>query len=126
MTLQAKLAKSEADVTTRAIAEMGKRWSDQTMADPDLGPKIDQIKTDIGRAYDLMDPKSVDAFKKAMDETAIGNHPAFVRTFWEMAKRMAPGTHVPGSGPSVHGQSPSGQAQRPSVAASIWPNLKAS
>lgn len=122
-----KHAQTQADITRNAIAEMGRQWETQTKADPELGTKLDQIKIDVGRALDVvLSPKEREAFQTAMNQTMIGNNPEFIRTFWKLAQRAAPGTHVAGGGPSPQGQSPTGQTQRPSVAASIWPNLKAS
>lgn len=118
--------KSHADTAKAAIISMGKTWSDQTMADPKLGPHIDTIKADVGRALDLLeskDPGLKAEFQSAMDQTMVGNHPAFIRAFWAFAKSVAPGTHVPGGGPSPMGQSPTGTIAPKSAAAAMYPHL---
>lgn len=107
-----------------AIQAQGKQWSDATMADPELGPNIDRIKVDVGRALDIvLTPAEKTKFQTSMDQTMAGNNPDFIRTFWKLAQRAAPGTPVIGGGPATTGQSPNGQTTRPSAAATMWPDL---
>lgn len=124
---QSKWAKSQADLTGSAIEAMGARWMSETQADPELGPNLDKIKVDIGRALDqTLKPDERLAFQKAMNDTMAGNNPAFVRAYWKLAQKIGPGNHVSGGGPSPNGQTAVGRTERPSVAASMWPSLKAS
>ncbi len=128
MGLYTKHATIEGDKAKALIAAQGKAWSDATMADPELGPNIDKIKVDIGRAFDALgDPKAVSAFREAMDFTMAGNNPAFIRVFHKMAQRIIEGQHVSGSGPvATDARGGLTANQRPSLAQAMYPNLKAS
>lgn len=105
------------------IAEQGRAWETQVRADPELGPNLDRIKVDVGRALERLPAADRTKFQSAMDQTMAGNNPDIIRGVWKLAQLAAPGTPVSGSGPSVHGQSASGQTNRPSVAGSLWPTL---
>lgn len=109
-----------------AYQEMTKKWSDDTMAHPDLAGKVGpgkEVNTTIAKALDsLGDPGLTREFREAMDLTGVGNHPAFVRTFFKLAQRVTEGSHVAGRGPSPAGQSAPGVGQR-SAAQTLWPNL---
>ena len=120
-----KHAQTEAEATLEAIKTTGKMWMDQTMADPELGPNMDKIKVDVGRALETtLSPPEREAFQKAMNDTMAGNNPAFVRAFWKLAQKVGPGTHITGNGPAPTGQNPRGTADdRPSVAEAMWPKL---
>lgn len=118
--------KAQADTAKAAIISMGKTWSDETMANPKLGPHIDTIKADVGRALDVLEarnPGVKSRFQSAMDQTMVGNHPAFVETFWEFSKAISGGTHVNGGGPSPLGQTSSGTIAPKSAAAAMYPHL---
>lgn len=120
-----KHAESEADTNLKAIQATGKVWMDQTLADPELGPNLDKIKVEIGRALETsLTPKEREGFQRAMNETMAGNHPDFVRAYWKLAQKVGPGTHVAGAGPSTAGQNPKGNpSARPSYGAALFPNL---
>jgi hypothetical protein len=125
--LQSKLARSDADNALKTIQEMDRGFRAKLEADPDLGPNLDKVKTDIGRAFDIaLTPKERTAFAEAMVATGLSNHPDISRTIWKLAQRIAPGSHVSGRGPSPDGQSPNGATARPSVAEAMFPNLASS
>lgn len=109
---------------TSAIQAQGAKWNSEFEADPTLGPHKDQIKLDVGRALEaVLTPAERDAFKLSMDQTMAGNNPAFIKAFWKLSQRAAPGTPVAGGGPSKEGQSPTGQSRPQSAGAAIWPDL---
>jgi hypothetical protein len=116
----------EADYT-----RMRQEWTAKAKSDPDMakatnGDKVglDAVKLDMGRALNALgDPGLAQEFKSAMDLTGAGDHPAFIKTFWKLAQFVTEGKHVGGSGPSVHGQQAPGTTNRPSAAASLYPNL---
>jgi hypothetical protein len=116
----------QADVARTAIVKMGETWSAETMANPKLGPHLDTIKADVGRGLDVLESKQPgikSRFQSAMDQTMVGNHPAFIEAFWEFAKLAAPGAHVSGKSPSPLGQSADGTVAPKSAAASMYPHL---
>lgn len=99
-------------------------WVKQVKADPFLGPRLSNVTNTISKAIDLIskdNPKLAEGFRQVMDFTGAGNHPAFIRMFYEMASRLTEGTHVAGTGPSPAGQRREGQ--RPTAAQAMYPNL---
>jgi hypothetical protein len=124
---QAKLQKDAAEAPYAAYDAMREGWQAQVKADPDLGPKLPQVKETIGRALDTLgDQTLVASFREAMNLTGAGDHPAFIKAFYRLASAVVEGTPVRGANPSPHGQTQSGQVQRPSVAAAMYPNLNKS
>ena len=116
--------------TSEALSEMVRKqnetWQSEAKAHPDLRGKLDPggpVLTTISRALDsLGDAKLASEFKTTMDFTGAGNHPAFIRTFYAMAKKLTEGTHVAGNGPSPLGQRAPGSGP-PSAAKALYPNL---
>jgi hypothetical protein len=101
---------------------MQEKWVKEVKADPQIGPRLNEVKTTISRAIDgLNDPKLAREFREAMDYTGAGNNPAFIRAFWKLAQMVTEGGHVAGSGPSPQGQKRAGEV--PSAARAMYPNL---
>lgn len=120
-------AKQIADATRAAsqtVETMRSEWRNQLQADPVVGPKLEQIKTNIGRAFaSVNDPELTAEFQKAMDLTGAGDHPAFVKMFNKFAERLSEGSHISGGNPSPHGQNIPGANTKPTPAAAMYPNL---
>jgi hypothetical protein len=122
----AKAQVSEAKRAAEAVTSMRTEWRDAVMKDSELGPKLETIKADIGKAITVAsagDPKLVADFKAAMDLTGAGDNPAIIKMINRLSAAVNEGTHVTGSGPSEHGQVANGRASRPSAAESLYPNL---
>lgn len=119
----ATLTREAADAPFKLWADMQKEWTDKLKADPVIGSKLPEVKETVSRALaSLNDPALEKDFRYAMDITGAGNHPAFARVFFELAKQYVEGKGVSGRGPSPHGQAKPGD--RPaSAAAAIYPNL---
>lgn len=116
--------KDAAEAGQKAYDEMQKSWRDATIADKDIGGKLPQVKVDIDRALNTLNDKPlVDEFKKAMDLTGAGNHPAFVKAFHKLAQAVIEGTHVAGAGPSKFGQTANGLDTKLTGARAMYPNL---
>jgi hypothetical protein len=97
-------------------------WKNEIKADPEIGGKLDVVRSTVARALDsLGDPKLASEFKAAMDYTGAGNNPAFIRAFFKLAERLVEGSHVTGKGPVPVRQD--GTSGRPSAAAAMYPNL---
>lgn len=105
------------------VTEMRTEWRDQVKADKILGPKLDNVITEIGRAKAHLPAEVRSAFESALDITGAGDHPAIVRGFYEMAKLVNEGSHVQGGKPSPEGQTKSGATTPPSLAGAMYPNL---
>ena len=100
--------------------ETQEAWRNEIKADPEIGGKLDQVKSTIAKAIDgLCDAKLAAGFREAMDYTGAGNNPAFIRAFYRMAQKLTEGTHVAAGGPAQ--VNPPGQ--RPSAAQALYPNL---
>lgn len=106
-------------------------WQAKVKSDPDLlaavnGDKtgLDAVKLDIGRALNaLNDPALTADFKAAMNDTGVGDHPAFVKAMWKLSQFITEGKHVAGTQPSPHGQRAPGTNERPAPAKALYPNL---
>lgn len=122
--LYAKRSIEQAEAPTKAYNDLRTDWQSQVKADKEIGHIIPQVKLEISRALDSIgDPALVAEFKSAMDLTGAGDHPAFVKAFYKLAKSVNEGTHVTGGGPSPHGQSKTGQSARPTPAQALYPHL---
>jgi len=99
-------------------------WVKQVKTDAFLGPRLNQVTSTISKAIDIVgqsNPQLAQEFRTVMDFTGAGNHPAFIRMFYEMAARITEGGYVAGKGPSPAGQRPVGQM--PTAAQAMYPNL---
>lgn len=96
-------------------------WVREIKADPEIGGKLDLVKTTTSRAIDsVLGPELGKAFKQAMDITGAGNNPAFVKSFFKIAGLLTEGTHVPGHNPSPNND-PARAGRTP--AERMYPNL---
>lgn len=121
--LYAKTSQRAADAPVKFWQDQQQKWRDEVQADPELGGRLDQVKTTVARAIDgLGDQKLANDFREAMDYTGAGNNPAFIRAFYRLAQKVTEGSSVPGSGPSPMGQRAPGAGPR-SVASALYPNL---
>lgn len=111
-----------ANAPYEAYKAMKDDWAAKVRADPDIGGKLDQVKTVVARAIDgLGDAKLAVDFREVMDLTGVGNHPAFVKAFYKLAQKVSEGTRVPGGGPAKVLEP---GAARPSIAGAMYPTLK--
>jgi hypothetical protein len=120
---QATRDKSNNETIANAIATQRQQWLEQVNKDPELGPKIDAVKQEIGKAYTHLPPDVVKEFRSAMDFTGAGDNPAFIKAFYGFAKLVNEGKHITGGGPSAEGQAAPGKDTKPSLAAAMYPNL---
>jgi len=102
--------------------EMQENWVKEVKADPQIGHRLNEVKTTISRAIDgLGDPKLARDFREAMDYTGAGNNPAFIKAFYKLSQMVTEGRHVSGNGPSPAGQA--GGNRPASAAKAMYPNL---
>lgn len=105
-----------------AFAAARKEWVDSLKSDPVLGKELapgGKVRTTVNSALEsLQNPKLVTDFKEAMDQSGMGDNPAFVRVIYALASKLTEGTYVQGQ-PTNSGKG------RPSPAAAIFPNLPA-
>jgi hypothetical protein len=119
-------SKTNAENTTKLVNDMREGWRNDIAKDPILGPKLDTVKADIGRAKASLfenDPVGLKAFNEAADLTGAGDHPAFVKAWVKIAQRINEGTHVSGGNPSEHGQTAPDRSARPTAAQAMYPGL---
>jgi hypothetical protein len=115
--------KEAAEAPYKAWVDMNKQWQDSLKADPEIGSKLDEVKTTVSRALDsLGDQKLAQDFREVMDLTGAGNHPAFAKVFYKLAQAVTEGKHVSGKSPSAFGQKAPGDKPA-SAAGAMWPTL---
>ncbi len=120
----AKNVKEALDAPYEVYKETRKGWRDEIQADPEIGGKLDAVKTSIGRLIDSFgNPKVAEGFRRAMDLTGAGDNPDIVRGLYALSQRLAEGTSVRGNGPSPEGQRAPGTPARPSAAQAMDPHL---
>lgn len=111
------------------VRDQQEAWKTEAKNHPDLRGKLDPggpIMTTISRALDSLGSPQLKAdFLAAMDASGMGNHHAFIRTFYGLASKLAEGSHVAGNGPSPLGFRAPGQ-KAPSAAQALYPNLPSS
>lgn len=117
-------ATNAANAGTETMNTMRAEWQKEVNENAKLGPRLKEIKVNVSRALDsLENPALATRFKQAMDLTGVGDHPAFVEAFDAFAKVINEGKPVKGGGPSVHGQTPGGNAPKPTAAQALYPGL---
>lgn len=121
--LQSQFAAEWATKQAEAVRTMREGWTTQLKADKDIGSKLPEVGATIGAAKNLLKSDTRAAFEETMNATGIGDHPAFVKAFYELATLATEGKHVTGGNPSVHGQSSTGTAGPKSLASAMYPNL---
>lgn len=127
---QQELTKAE-EAPYEAWNNMRAEWQKEIKTDPKIGPRISEVKANLGGLYDAISATEggaqiVKEFKEVMDLTGAGDNIRFVRLFDRVASLINEGKHVSGRGPSEHGQHRSGTAQRPTGAQAMYPNLPSS
>lgn len=119
--------KTASEAEAKAYSDMRADWQTKSKADPDIGPKLEAIKQNVGKVYTAIgDPKLVSDFKEAMNLTGLGDHPAFIKFMNKLSEFVVEGKHVSGTNPSVHGQKAPGAASAPSAAQALYPTLNSS
>lgn len=92
-------------------------------ADPEIGGKLDAVKTTVSKALDgLGNPQLAADFRRDMDLTGAGNFHSFVKVIFALASKVTEGGHVSGSAPSKYGQQAPG-GERRTAANALYPNL---
>lgn len=120
VSLQAEWAQTIGNSAQAKVAEMREEWRQAVEADKEMAGKSEMIKADIGRAISQLPSDLQTEFRKAMDFTGAGDHPAFVKAFWKLSQMVNEGKPTaPGKGP-VDVKAPT--APR-SIANAMYPNL---
>lgn len=107
--------------------EQRTEWKKTITSDPNLGTGTDlkpQVKTTISKFIDSFGPGLAKDFREAMNFTGAGDHPAFIRAFYNIAQKFTEGSLVPGTKPSQNGQT-APNAQTATGASAMYPNLPA-
>lgn len=110
------------EAPSKFYAEMRKGWVNELKADKEIGGKLPEVKTGIGRMLNSLGDKAlVKSFNEAMDLTGAGDHPAFVKLFNKLAERLTEGGHIRSGNPNP-AANPTGRPTGPGAAA-MYPNL---
>lgn len=110
--------KTASEGPVKAFREINEKWQNEVRADKEIGgDKLPDVVKTIGKLLD--NPQFVDpGFKAALNLTGAGNNPAFVKTFYKLAKALTEGGHVSGNPPAA-GKPPVGSPN------ALYPNLPA-
>ena len=119
----AKQQKSAESALIQAVETTRAKFVADTKADPVIGTRLEEVRTDINRALTHLPADVVTQFKNALDFTGAGDHPGVIRAVYELSKLVNEGRHITGAGPSAHGQQAAGKVTPPSAAAALYPNL---
>lgn len=113
-----------ADGPVKFWQEQQEAWRKEVTEDPNLGPRIGEIKTAFSKMLDgVGDPALATAFREAMDYTGAGNNPAFIRMMDKISAVYTEGKPVQGQKPSPVREPGKAQGTGP---AALWPGLSAS
>ena len=113
--LYSKVSQQSAEAPFKLWQETQQRWVDEVKASPDIGGKLDQVRSTISKAIDgLGDSKLAADFREAMDYTGAGNNPAFIRAFYALAQKVTEGGPISGNVP---------RAKPATAASAMYPNL---
>lgn len=122
-----EISTAAAQAGAKANADMIVGWLKEAEEHPDLRGKLGpgkEVNVRISKMLDsIPDQKLASDYRKAMDDSGIGNLTAFILVHDFFAKQLTEGTHVAGNGPSKHGQSAPNAPAQPSAAAAMWPSL---
>jgi hypothetical protein len=94
--LAAKAIKANSEATYAAWYKQQNEWLDLIKKDPELGPNLEvaiQTFAKVADNRELTDPD----FRKALDFTGAGTHPAIVRTLIRWSKALSEGSLVAGN-----------------------------
>jgi DNA-directed RNA polymerase subunit F len=69
-------------------------WADQVKKDPEIGGA--KLETTVGTIGKALDEFGAPGVREALRVTRAGNHPAIVKTIFNMAQALSEGTHVQG------------------------------
>jgi hypothetical protein len=120
----AKQSQQAADAPFKLWQETQEKWQNDVRLDPEIGPKLNDVRTTISKAIDgLGDAKLASDFRAAMDYTGAGNNLSFIKAFYRLAQKVTEGGHVAGTGPTRFGQTAPGADAKPSAARALYPNL---
>ncbi|BCS54774.1 hypothetical protein [Geobacter sp. SVR] len=92
-------------------------WLQEAQNDPEIGAdiKLGHEGSAAYRAFNTIAASHPD-MKAMVDETGIGNHPAFLRVFFHLSKHLREDTfEIPSGG---------GEGAKGSIANSLWPGMK--
>ena len=120
--LYAKVSREAAEAPVKFWRETQQKWLDEVRADPEIGDKIELVKTTVNKALTTyLSPTEVANFRQAMNYTGAGNNPTFIRVLFKLTSQLVEGGEVRGGGP-VEVRAPN-TASRPTAAEAMFPNL---
>lgn len=110
-----KAVQAQGQQMTELWADTQKKWQDEVKADPEIGgAKLPEVRTTIGKA---LAEYGAPGLKKALIITGAGNHPAMIKTLYNMARALTEGGHVAGNPPKA-------KAKPDSLAAALYPETE--
>ncbi|WP_343684008.1 hypothetical protein [Asticcacaulis sp.] len=112
--LGAKQAQKWVEAHQSQIETASKAWADEVKADPEFGG--DNLKATLASSAKALNQFGTPELRKLLDETRLGNHPEFVRTFAKIGRAISEDTFVSGDRNS--------RSSNTDAAKSFYPNSK--
>jgi len=120
--LYAKISREAAEAPVKFWRETQQKWLDEVRADPEIGDKIELVKTTVNKALTTyLSPTEVAKLKSALNYTGAGNNPDIIRALFKLTSPLVEGGEVRGGGP-VEVRAPNA-ASRPTAAEAMFPSL---
>lgn len=118
-------AKASADGSNAAIeAYKNLRETWQNDAKKQFGNKLEtEIRPRVSRLIDGLGTELANKFREAMNDTGVGDHPAFIEAIDKFAQSLGEGKLVAGSGPAPSGQANPNKPEAKSIAQRMYPHL---
>lgn len=101
---ESELVKTFVEGEKGKLAEQVKEWVAESSKDPEIGGEAFAKNAEYAKR--VVNRFGTDAFKKALNETGLGNHPELVRVFVRIGRAMTEDQLVLPSGQSTAPKSP--------------------
>lgn len=97
-----------------AHAQTVKTWIDQVKTDKDIGG--DKFEASLATARSTIESFGTPELKDVLNATGLGNHPAVVKFFYEVGKRVSQDEHVTGNSSPNRGEKDPAKIMFPEMA----------
>ncbi len=122
ITMDAKANADGANAAVEAYNSLRATW--QADAKKEFGTKLEtEIRPRVSRMIDGLGPELAGKFREAMNDTGVGDHPAFIAAIDKFAQSLGEGKLVAGTKPTVQGQANPNKPEAKSLAERMYPHL---
>lgn len=120
--MDAKAQSDGSSAAVKAYENLRKSWQDE--AKTQFGTKLEtEVRPRASRLIDGLGPELAGKFREAMNDTGVGDHPAFIAAIDKFAQSLGEGKLVAGSGPGPGGQANPNKPEAKTLAQKMYPHL---